>query len=142
MLAANFRALLHKVGRRVRARVPALPRAPLDACWDFPWPQPPAFGSLVTRDGKLTVAGWAAALAGTPVIEVALDGRPVEKFEPSQYREDLEKVLWHAYPSVSGKAGWVRAVDVSGLAPGVHHVSIVVRCGPHVVPLGTRTFEC
>ena len=102
MLAANFRALLHKVGRRVRARVPALPRAPLDACWDFPWPQMPPFGSLVTRGGKLTVAGWAVALYGTPVVEVSLDGRPVEKFEPSQHREDLEKVLWHAYPSVSG----------------------------------------
>jgi hypothetical protein len=110
--------------------------------WDHPQePGEKPFGSPVARDGRVTLVGWALASGEgeLPEVEISVDGAVAVTTVPACYREDIDVIFRHAFPSASGPTGWAATLDIAETGAGPHAVAVALRAGGRAVPLGTRT---
>jgi SAM-dependent methyltransferase len=111
-------------------------------CWDHPQEAgDTTFGSPVARDGRLTLVGWALSSNAheLPEIAISVDGALAVTTAPTCYREDIDVIFRHAYPSASGLTGWAATLDIAAVGAGRHVVAVALRGGSRPVSLGART---
>jgi SAM-dependent methyltransferase len=118
-----------------------LPWSRLRGCWDYPQePAVDSIGTYVSRDRRLALFGWVLA-DETPSITVRVDGSDTVTLAPTCYREDIDIIFSHSYPTAAGASAWAVAIDVSALDEGPHRIEVVARAGSERLTLGSRAFR-